>query len=505
MRGKASTLRPDEMPRAPLPTASSSMWHGIMSAPADVDLAPRARGLRIADAVLAVCVLVGVVMAGNLEQMPQGVSGFLAIRFTVKNALLISGFAWAWPLVLTLCGLYAPSRMRTGKGEWSRLVRAGAVGCALALIFPLTSVSGLVKPFHALLFGMAIVPAAGLLRASIRNQHRTRGHRRPREVVMIGSGPLAAVLYRKLLLDTTRSAAVLGFVDSEPQAALAGMGLPHLGGIQELERVLMHRVVDDVFIGLPLKSRFEDVQLTIAACARLGVPASYSADLFGGGSRTLQLDARGAPVLSISHMASAHLLAVKRIVDVMVASILLFVLSPVMLGVAAAIRLTSPGPSLFRQERYGYMKRLFRMYKFRTMVAGAERLQVDLEGQNEASGPSFKIRADPRITRLGRFLRRTSLDELPQLWHVLTGEMSLVGPRPMATRDVRRFAEPWLMRRFSMRPGLTCLWQISGRSNLSFDRWIELDLDYIDRWSLWLDLSILARTAPAIIRGTGAV
>jgi lipopolysaccharide/colanic/teichoic acid biosynthesis glycosyltransferase len=150
------------------------------------------------------------------------------------------------------------------------------------------------------------------------------------------------------------------------------------------------------------------------------------------------------------------------------------------------------------------MKRLFRMYKFRTMVAGAEGIQDQLEHRNEASGPVFKIRNDPRITRIGRFLRRSSLDELPQIWHVLTGEMSLVGPRPLPTRDVAKFTEPWLMRRFSMRPGLTCLWQVSGRSELGFDRWVALDLEYIDSWSLGLDVLLLLKTVPAVARGKGA-
>jgi lipopolysaccharide/colanic/teichoic acid biosynthesis glycosyltransferase len=176
-----------------------------------------------------------------------------------------------------------------------------------------------------------------------------------------------------------------------------------------------------------------------------------------------------------------------------------------MAAIALAIRLTSRGPVVFTQTRYGYMKRLFPMYKFRTMVADAEQIQDQLEDRNEAAGPMFKIRADPRITAVGRFLRRWSLDELPQLWNVLMGTMSLVGPRPMAIRDVGQFTEPWLMRRFSMRPGITCLWQISDRSDLGFDRWIVLDLEYIARWSLWLDLGILVRTIPAVIRGSGAV
>jgi lipopolysaccharide/colanic/teichoic acid biosynthesis glycosyltransferase len=166
--------------------------------------------------------------------------------------------------------------------------------------------------------------------------------------------------------------------------------------------------------------------------------------------------------------------------------------------------MTSEGPVLFAQERYGLNRRRFRMWKFRTMVADADRLQEQLEARNEAEGPVFKIARDPRVTRLGHFLRRTSIDELPQLFNVLTGEMSLVGPRPLPLRDVSRFTRMSDIRRFSVRPGLTCLWQVSGRSRLGFDEWMRLDLHYIDHWSLALDFVILARTIPAVIRGTGA-
>jgi lipopolysaccharide/colanic/teichoic acid biosynthesis glycosyltransferase len=159
---------------------------------------------------------------------------------------------------------------------------------------------------------------------------------------------------------------------------------------------------------------------------------------------------------------------------------------------------------LYTQERYGYGRRVFRMYKFRTMVENAEALQPSLEHLNEASGPLFKIHGDPRITRLGRLLRHTSIDELPQLFNVLRGEMSLVGPRPMAIRDVYQFPEAWLMRRFSVMPGMTGLWQVSGRAALGYEQWAALDLRYIDEWSLLLDLKLLLRTIPAVLAGTGA-
>ena len=177
---------------------------------------------------------------------------------------------------------------------------------------------------------------------------------------------------------------------------------------------------------------------------------------------------------------------------------------PLLLLIALAVRLSGTGPVLFVQQRYGRNRRAFPMYKFRTMVCNAEALQDDLEHLNEACGPVFKIRRDPRVTRIGRWLRRTSLDELPQLWNVLRGDMSLVGPRPLPLRDVDRFSAAATMRRFSVRPGLTCLWQVNGRSDLPFEDWMTLDLQYIDRWSLLLDLRILARTVPAVLRGVGA-
>jgi lipopolysaccharide/colanic/teichoic acid biosynthesis glycosyltransferase len=172
--------------------------------------------------------------------------------------------------------------------------------------------------------------------------------------------------------------------------------------------------------------------------------------------------------------------------------------------VAALIKLTSSGPIVYAQDRCGLNRHPFRMYKFRSMYIDAEKLQASLEQRNEAGGPVFKIRDDPRVTPLGRVLRKTSIDELPQLWNVLVGDMSLVGPRPLPFRDVNLITRPADMRRFSMRPGLTCLWQIQGRSNIGFERWVELDLEYIDNWSLALDARILLKTLPAVLSGNGA-
>jgi exopolysaccharide biosynthesis polyprenyl glycosylphosphotransferase len=195
---------------------------------------------------------------------------------------------------------------------------------------------------------------------------------------------------------------------------------------------------------------------------------------------------------------------IKRLLDITVSAAALLLFSPILMISAAAIKLSSPGPIFFLQERMGLNKRRFKIFKFRTMVRNAEKMMPLYEKLNEVKGPVFKMRNDPRITRIGKFLRRSSIDELPQLLNVLKGDMSLVGPRPLPVRDYEGFNEDWQRRRFSVKPGITCLWQINGRSGISFDQWMLLDLQYMDEWSIWLDLKILAKTVPAVFRGEGA-
>jgi exopolysaccharide biosynthesis polyprenyl glycosylphosphotransferase len=222
-------------------------------------------------------------------------------------------------------------------------------------------------------------------------------------------------------------------------------------------------------------------------------------------ARTRVEEYEGESIISI-YTGSKELgaLFAKRALDFTVALILLALLSPLFAIVAAIIKLTSEGPVFFTQKRLGLNKRLFSMWKFRTMIADAEAKLAVLEDQNEMEGPVFKIKNDPRITSTGKFLRKTSIDELPQLINVLLGDMSLVGPRPLPVRDFEGFDQDWHRRRFSVPPGITCLWQVNGRSDIGFDKWMKLDMQYIDEWSFWLDLKILLRTIPAVLRGSGA-
>jgi exopolysaccharide biosynthesis polyprenyl glycosylphosphotransferase len=215
---------------------------------------------------------------------------------------------------------------------------------------------------------------------------------------------------------------------------------------------------------------------------------------------------QGRPTLVFRSVPSSTWpLLAKQVIDVVGAAVLLLLTVPVLLFAAIGVRLSSRGPVLFRQERSGLNGRPFTMWKFRSMVTDAEQRKHELEALNEMSGPVFKVTGDPRVTRFGRFLRRYSIDELPQLFNVLRGDMSLVGPRPLPVSEVKRFDDPAHRRRLSVKPGLTCLWQISGRSQLrDFREWVRLDLEYIDNWSLSLDFKILLLTVPVVISGSGA-
>jgi exopolysaccharide biosynthesis polyprenyl glycosylphosphotransferase len=264
-------------------------------------------------------------------------------------------------------------------------------------------------------------------------------------------------------------------------------------------------VIDQVLIA-PSPSQLDRVNRLLARCREDGVMAGVVLSFLASGGNQVTLDRfDGTPLLTYSTApADEVLLGIRRVLDVLLASAVLLLLSPLMLVVALAIKLTAPSaPVFYRQLRAGLRGRRFEVVKFRSMVPGADTLKPALEPYNEMDGPAFKMSNDPRVTALGAFLRRTSIDELPQLWNVLRGDMSFVGPRPVPVEEADRY-EPWQRRRLSMKPGLTCLWQVSGRNELSFDEWMRLDLDYIDRWSLWLDAKILLKTIPAVLSGRGA-
>ena len=276
--------------------------------------------------------------------------------------------------------------------------------------------------------------------------------------------------------------------------------------VQQIVSMLHHYSVYGVILSAK-HTYFEQVEYVIRACELEGVEVWLIADFFATQiSRTSFDELLDRPLLVFRTTPEASWQSViKHVMDLVGAFILLIVLSPLFLLIAIAIKLTSPGPVFFQQQRSGQNGAPFTLYKFRTMITNAEQLKHELEALNEMSGPVFKVTNDPRITRIGKWLRRYSLDELPQFFNVLRGEMSLVGPRPLPVDEVRRFSDLAHRRRLSVKPGITCLWQISGRNQIKdFKDWVRLDLEYIDNWSLWLDLSILLRTIPAVFAATGA-
>jgi len=458
---------------------------------------------RALDTSVAVASLVLALIVMNLPQGALQLGSFLTMRITLENVLLLLSLTFAWPLIFGAFGLYRLDELGNATIELGRIGKACTLGSAFAVLLALTSESGAFGVTSVLVFWLtACIGTAGARAAGRRLLKATaRLATNAQYVIIAGTGPRAMQLYRQIVVQTSHD--VLGFVDTVAVAPLGPSGPPFLGTIDELEGILVSRVVDAVHIALPVKSCYAAIEQVIKTCESVGVESSYQADIF---PRSLARPwARGIGlVVARKVVADDYRLWAKRVIDVCGALVGLAVLSPVMLAAATAIKLTSDGPILFTQERFGFNRRRLRMYKFRTMVTDAEARQAELEALNQAKGPVFKIRNDPRVTRVGRFLRKTSIDELPQLLNVLRGEMSLVGPRPLPVRDVSRFTEASLMRRFSAKPGLTCLWQISGRSETSFDRWIEQDLEYIDQWSLALDLQILAKTVPIVMKGSGA-
>jgi exopolysaccharide biosynthesis polyprenyl glycosylphosphotransferase len=282
--------------------------------------------------------------------------------------------------------------------------------------------------------------------------------------------------------------------------------MPDSTVIEQLNSAIADEAVDEVLVALPMDKYGPLVETIVRHCEEQGIIVRVRTQMSNlHVARSYVDELQGVPVVTIqSGPPDSWQLAAKRLIDIVVSTGLLLALTPLLATVILLIRLDSPGPIFFAQERVGFNKRRFRILKFRTMVHGSDQQQQMLEELNEAEGPVFKIKNDPRVTRVGRFLRRFSIDELPQLFNVLKGDMSLVGPRPLPIRDVKRIDVQWHKRRFSIKPGITCLWQVNGRSNIGFDEWVRLDLDYIDRWSLGLDMKILMKTIPVVFRGSGA-
>jgi len=459
------------------------------------------------EAVLLLVVIFGALSWINANPRPVSFEQLLQMNLQLGHVLIavISASIWHW--FLKAVGGYKTVQYRSIPRTAATVIIAGALSAASLLLFlaiadpPLAHYKWISTVFGITVITCLLVRVTAALTSGAAPLSEKR-------VLIAGTGPAARRLldhFRNEPIEAGVIHTVVGCVGSVG-GDLTEHGCRLLGRATELEAILMSEVIDAVYIGLSARESFKEIEETLATCERMGIECRFPPDVFCDATK-MAIEWHGTKPFVARRAVNieAHQLLLKRIVDVVISAAAIAGLLPVMAAIALAIRLSGKGPVLFVQERFGLHKRVFRMLKFRTMVVDAESLQDALEKNNEASGPVFKMKQDPRVTPLGRFLRKTSLDELPQLFNVLLGDMSLVGPRPLPRRDVSRFEDSWLMRRFSVKPGLTCLWQVNGRSNTSFDHWIAQDLEYIDRWSLRLDLEILVRTVPAVVRGSGAM
>jgi exopolysaccharide biosynthesis polyprenyl glycosylphosphotransferase len=414
-------------------------------------------------------------------------------------AFVVAGTTWAF--ASRALRHYDLERPQGAAGEaLLTLVQVAAVAISLGLASWLADGSAWAPSalgFVAWLAPPVVAARQILVRARIAAR-RLEQHR----VLIVGAGPLGRATAIDLR-DARSPRTVVGHLalcGEEPRRLL----FPLLGVVDQLDHILEEHAVSEVYVALDATRYAAEMQRVIGTCEKFGIPFAIPSTPF----RYQRARARDAALGDgFVHFVTVRprpvQWAIKRLIDVVASGTALLLLAPVLFGVALAVKLTSPGPVLFRQRRVGLYGRPFDMLKFRSMVVDAEALREKLLAVNEQTGPVFKMARDPRVTRVGRFIRKFSIDELPQLVNVLRGEMSIVGPRPPIPSEVAKY-EPWQRRRLSVRPGLTCVWQVSGRNQISFEQWMYLDMQYIDNWTLAHDLGLILRTVPVVITGQGA-
>jgi exopolysaccharide biosynthesis polyprenyl glycosylphosphotransferase len=400
-----------------------------------------------------------------------------------------------YPFLLDLNGFYSRAHSLRRRNTVWILIKSCTI-CTLTVMaamyfFKLAMLSRGVVMIFAMFSIVALFAKDQFFQVHMRN--RARRGKDLTEVILVGS--------------EERNAEFAGLLEEHPEWSLRVTARldPNDNLVDQLPAMLHCHPVGCVIFNVSQTS-FSEIEKAILACELEGVEAWLVADFVKTSiARASVDDFYGKPLLIFSTTPEiSWQLVCKRLIDIAGSLIGLVILGPlVLLPSAIIIKLTSPGPIFFGQKRSGLHGRLFTMYKFRSMVTNAEMLQAELAAFNEMTGPVFKMKDDPRVTPFGHFLRRTSIDEFPQLWNVLVGNMSLVGPRPPIPSEVQHY-DPWHRRRLSMKPGLTCIWQISGRNHIGFEQWMKLDLQYIDNWSLWLDIKILAQTLPVVLTGLGA-
>jgi exopolysaccharide biosynthesis polyprenyl glycosylphosphotransferase len=417
-----------------------------------------------------------------------------------------------WSILLFQHKSYRSHRTTAIRAEALETLRVVAIGTVvLATVAWMFRLDELSRTWFVLFVGLdaVLLLAEKLALRALARYVRAKGMNY-RTIVVVGTGRRAREIVRSIEEHRYWGYKILGFI-TDGHRIPSDLGRYRvLGNMADLKRMIEHgtgrngEAIDEIVFAVT-RRRLEASRSIFRLCEELGIRTRIAINFFPTRNARVEFEELdGVPLVSFTTTPSnvAHL-AAKRALDVLLAAVMLVLLAPVLVVTALAIKLSSPGSVLFQQERIGLNGRIFTLYKFRTMIEDAHRKRAEVSHLNEMAGPVFKMKADPRVTLVGRFLRKFSLDELPQLWNVLKGDMSLVGPRPPIPEEVSLY-ERWQKRRLSMRPGLTCLWQISGRNDVDFDRWMKLDLQYIDNWSPSLDFKILLRTIPVVLSGRGA-
>jgi exopolysaccharide biosynthesis polyprenyl glycosylphosphotransferase len=378
------------------------------------------------------------------------------------------------------------------------------VGIAvLIFVFDMRFVGRLIIILFMIFAFMAIVAEKIVILSGLK-YFRKKGFNQ-RRIIIVGTGQRAAAIILRIKSHPEWGFKILGAIDDEPGRGVSVVaGVEVIGTLDNISDILKKEAVDEVIVVVP-RSRLNHIERAVLFCETVGVKVVVAMDLFNLKiARSHYTDLDGVPFVSIfTTVANLRHLFVKRLMDIVLSIVGIIIGLPIFLIAAIAIKITSKGPLIFKQQRVGRNSRKFVLLKFRTMYFGADALRTEMEAKNELDGPAFKMKRDPRVTPVGRILRKFSIDELPQLYNVLAGHMSLIGPRAIAAYEAEKL-ELWQRRRFSMRPGLSGLWQVKGRNKIDFNTWMKLDLEYLDNWCLWLDIKILAKTIPAVLFGRGA-
>jgi exopolysaccharide biosynthesis polyprenyl glycosylphosphotransferase len=413
----------------------------------------------------------------------------------------------AWWLALMNSGLYESFRKKSFLEIIWRILKSAFFAMVIysiaAFIFKLHFIS---RSFIALFFltSCLFLITERLFVVYFLRYLRKEGFN-SRNILIVGTGPRAENFIKLIHDHPEWGLNILGLIDADKNMLGKFVYVEKvIGLLEDIPSILHEHAVDEVIFIVP-RTWLSIIEKSLLACEIEGVRTNIAADFFNMNiARFVSSDIEGMPLISFqTTIGEEWQLLLKRIFDIITSLMSIVLLLPVFGAIVVFIKLFSPGPFLFKQVRSGLSGRKFVMYKFRTMIEGAEGMKDSLNGLNEMKGPVFKMKNDPRVTRFGAFLRRSSMDELPQLFNVLKGDMSMVGPRPPMPSEVEKY-EVWQRRRLSMRPGLTCLWQINGRNNVDFDKWMRLDLEYIDTWSPGLDFKILLKTIPAVLFSIGA-